>query len=82
MIIGFGQIVLCGSLLFGIPSGILALLAKNEWDQGKYDSSLGKLKASKIISIIGIVLMGLVIIAYVGFVVFAVAAAPTSTYNY
>lgn len=84
MIIGFAQIIFCGNLLFGIPAGVLALLAKNEWDQGQFDSSKGKLKISKIIGILGIVLVFLGILAYVilYFVLAGANAAATPYGNY
>jgi hypothetical protein len=59
MILGFGQVIVCGNILFGVAGGVLALLAKTEWDQGNYESSLGKLKWSKIILIADVVLIAL-----------------------
>lgn len=83
IIIGFAQIILCSSPWFGVPAGVLALMAKNEWDQGKFDSAQSKLKISKIISIVGIGLMALVIVSVVIFyaaAIIGVAATNPSSY--
>jgi hypothetical protein len=79
IIIGFAQVLLCMSPWFGIPAGIFALLGKNEWDQGQYDSALNKLKISKIISLIGIGLMGLTIVGVMIFYIFIFAAAAAAS---
>ena len=63
MIFGFGQIVLCGNLLFGLPAGILALMAKNAWDAGDAAGAKGKLKISKILASVGLVFFGILVLA-------------------
>jgi hypothetical protein len=85
MIIGFGQVIVCSNPLLGLPAGILALLAKNEWDQGQYDSSGNKLKISKVLGIVGIALGFVAVIAAVvfWFALWAGAdAMPSSPYGY
>lgn len=68
MIIGFGQIIVCANLPFGVAAGILALMGKNAWEAGDAEGAKKKVKISKILGIIGIVL------SFIGF--FAAIAIP------
>ena len=65
------QAVLCQGWLTGAIAAILAFLGKSEWDQGKADSAMAKLKWAKVLVIVGFVLMGLFVLAYIGIFVFA-----------
>jgi len=77
------QSVMCGFVFTGVPAAILAFIGKSEWDQGITDRALGKLKAAKILTIIGFALIGLGGVAYVLLMAFGIAAgAMSSTSGY
>lgn len=78
VILGVVNTLVCGGWIFGLPGAILAFLGKNDWDAGKHDAGRGKLKISKILTIIGFVLGGLGIIAYIILMVVAGASGATS----
>ena len=69
MIIALVTWFLCGNGCFGIIGAILAYLAGQAADQGNIADAESKLKWSKMLTIIGVVLTVLAIIAYVIFVV-------------
>jgi hypothetical protein len=80
IVLGAVNAFLCGGWIFGLPGAILAFLGKNDWDAGKFDAGRGKLKISKILTIIGFVLGGLGILAYIILMVVGMSAGGMRSY--
>ncbi len=76
LIISLVSWFVCGNCLFGLIGAVLAYMAGQAADQGNIADAESKLKWSKILTIVGLVLSVLFIIAYVLFMfVFAAGSA-------
>jgi len=65
LIISIVSFLFCGSGCFGMIAAIMAYLAGQAVDQGNIPDAESKLKWSKILTIVGVVLFLLLIVAYV-----------------
>ncbi len=74
--------LVCQGWLTGVIGFVFALLGKQEWDQGQYESAQSKLKWSKIVTIAGFALMGIGIAAYVLIFMFIGVAAYNAPGSY
>ena len=81
IIFGFVTAFACMNMPFGVIGGILAVIAQSDWNQGNAAGAESKLKISKLLSIIGLALMGLGVIAYI-VVMFLLVGASAAAGSY
>ena len=67
-----------GAILTGAPGLALVVMAKSDWDQGKRDEALSKLKIAKILGIISIVIGVLVFLAFLAAFIIPIVLAVTN----